>query len=111
MPRIWIDANDPPCEPALTFPKFGIEKNLHPVTNPKILCHLFAAPCPKRQANPNNHKDSSVDYPLRITSHETAGQNVNSLQEENATCKDEHYSEDIEENFHENLLYGGEMLQ
>ena len=111
MLRIWIDTNDPPCKPAFTFPIFGIEKNLHPVTDLEILRHLFAAPGPKRQTNPNKDKDSSVDYPLRITPHETAGENVNSLKEENATRKDEHYSDDIEENFHESLLYGGEMLR
>src|SRR6266508_6874365 len=45
MLRIWIDANDRPCEPAFTFPKFGIEKNLHPVADFELLCHmhLFAA--------------------------------------------------------------------
>jgi hypothetical protein len=111
MLRIGIDANNLPGEPALTFPKLGIEKNLHPVTDLEIPCHLFTTPGPKRQNNPNNHKDSSVDYPLRITAHKTARKNINSLEAENATRKDEHNSEDIEENFHENFLCGHEMLR
>ena len=55
---------------------------------------LFAAAHPKYQTDPNYDQNASIDHPLRITSHETAGQNINSLEEENTTCKDQHYTED-----------------
>jgi hypothetical protein len=107
MLRIWINANDRPCEPAFIFPKFGIQKNLYTIAGFELLCHvaLLAAAHPKYQTDPNYDQNAAIDHPLRITSHETAGQNINSLEEENTTCKDQHYTEDIKRNFHENFLY------
>jgi len=113
MPRIWIDANNSPYEPAFTSPKFGIEKNLHPVADLELHCHvtLFAAACPKDETDPCHNENTAVDRPLRLACHETAGQNVNSLEEENTTCEDEHYTEDIERNFHENIFISLKLLQ
>lgn len=112
MPRIWIDANNSPYEPAFTSPKFGIQKNLHPVADLELFCHvaLFAMVCPKYQNDSSHDENAAIDCPLRITSHETAGQNVNSLEEENTTCQDEHYTEDIERNFHENIFDSPEIV-
>ena len=106
MPRIWINANNRPYEPAFTSRKFGIQKNLHPVADLELLRHvtLFAAACPKDEADASHDQNASVDRPLRVTAHETAGQNVNSLEEENTTCKDKYYTEGIERNFHENIF-------
>ena len=107
MLGIWIDSNDRPCEPAFALPKFGIEKNLHPVADFELLCHMisFAAARPKYETDASRDENTAIDRPLRVTFHETAGQNANSLKEENTTCKDEHYTKDMEKNFHENFLY------
>jgi hypothetical protein len=112
MLRIWIDANDRPRKPAFALPKFGIEKNLHPVADFELLCHvrLFAVARPTHQADPRHDQNAAIDCPLSFTCHETTGQDVNSLEEENAASKDEHYSEDIERNFHENFHYWRENV-
>ncbi len=65
---------------------------------------------PKHQSDPGHDQNAAIDRPLRVTCHETTGQNVNSLEEENAASKDEHYSEDIEGNFHENFLCSRENV-
>ena len=113
MPRIWIDANNSPYEPAFTSPKFGIQKNLHTVADLQLLRHvtLFAAACPKEETDPCHNENTAVDRPLRLASHGTAGQNVNSLEEENTTRKDEYYTEDIERNFHENIFISLKLLR
>ena len=113
MLRIWINANDRPCELAFIFPKFGIQKNLHTVADLELLRHvtLFAAACPKEETDPCHNENTAVDRPLKITSHDTAWQNVNSLEEENTTCKDQYYTEDIERNFHENIFISLKLLR
>ena len=107
MLRIWINANDHPREPAFIFPKFGIQKNLYAIADFELVCHMtsFAMVCPKYQDDSSYDENTAIDRPLRITCHEAAGQKVNSLEEENTTCQDKYYAEDIERNFHENFLY------
>jgi len=100
MLRIWIDANDRACEPvsprrhgdALAFPNLGIEKDLHPVADLELLRHLtlFVAARPEAETDPCHDQNAAIDRPLRLAGHETAGQNVNALEEENATGKDKH---------------------
>jgi hypothetical protein len=94
MLRVRIDAKDRACEPAFAFPKFGIEKNLHPVADLELYCHvtLFATACPEQKTDSYHNENATIDRPLRLACHETAGQDINSLEEENTTCKDEHYT-------------------
>ena len=116
MLRIWIDANDRPRQPvsprrhgdAFALPKFGIEKNLHPVTDFELLCHqrLFSVARPKHQTDPGHNQDAAIDRPLWVTCHETTWQKVNPLEEENATSKDKHYSKDIQKRFN-NISHDG----
>ena len=102
MLRVRIDANDRSCEPAFAFPKFGIEKNLHPVADLELDWHvtLFTTACPEHKTDPYHNKNATIDRPLRLAGHETAGQNINSLEEENSTCKDEDYAQDVQKCFH-----------
>jgi uncharacterized protein (DUF302 family) len=108
MLRIRIDPDDRPREPSFTFPEFGIEKNLHPVADLELCRHmtLFAATYPKYKTDASHDHNAAIDRPLRITSHKTAGQNVNSLEEENGTRKDEQSSEDVQ-NYFQNIIHDG----
>ena len=49
----------------------------------KASCRLFPSICPPQQACPDNNQNASIDGPLSLAGHETAGQNIDALQEPN----------------------------
>ena len=61
---------------------------------------LFAAARPNYETDPGYDENPAIDRPLRVACHETAGQNADSLKEENTTCKDEHCGEEVQKYFH-----------
>ena len=67
--------------------------------------------CPKYQNDSSHDENTAVDRPLRLACHETAGQNVNSLKKKDAARKNEHYTKDIESNFHENIFMSLKLLR
>lgn len=102
MLRIWIDADDRPIEPPFTSPDFRVQKNLNPVADLDFLSHISssAAVCPENGAQPDDDHDPTIDRPLRIAGHVTAGQDVDSLEEEYPASQDEDDADDVEKCFH-----------
>ena len=56
---------------------------------------LFSIDEPE-EACPNKRSDRAIDGPLRVAGHETAGQNVDALQDPNAARNDKKYCKDFQ---------------
>lgn len=91
MSRVRINSHDLAIEPSVTAPHFCIEKDLNPVTNVEIVSHipLCAAARPKCDTQAGHNHNPAGYCPLDVTRHKTAWQDVDSLQEEYSSCKDE----------------------
>ena len=102
MLSIGVNANNRPIEPTIAPPDFGIKKNLNPVADLDFLSHISssAAVCPENGAQPDDDHDPTIDRPLRIAGHVTAGQDVDSLEEEYPASQDEDDADDVEKCFH-----------
>src|SRR5215204_2893269 len=64
------------------------------------LITLFASMCKIEETCTDHDYDPAVDRPLRVASHITSGQDVDALQEENRPAKDDHYGDDLKNEFH-----------
>jgi hypothetical protein len=65
---------------------------------------IFAPVCEHQQANPNQRGDTAIDRPLELTRHHAAGQDVDPLQKPACAHQDQQDGDDIQENFHFNIL-------
>jgi len=63
-----------------------------------VAIHQYKQPDARNSCNP------SINRPLELPRHVTAGQDVDSLQEPDPTCEDQKYTDDVQEDFHNNLL-------
>ncbi len=93
---IRVNADDRPIEPLVAPPVPCVEEDLHAVADSNFISHLLAASAKQDQPDANDDRDRTVDRPLRVTGHETAGQDVDSLQEPDRAAQDEQPPDDIE---------------
>ncbi len=96
MTGIRVDANDRSVEPLIMPPVLRIEEDLHPVTDLNLVSHLLAASPEQDQPEPDDDCDRTIDRPLWVTCHKTAGQDIDSLQHPDCACHDEQAADNME---------------
>jgi hypothetical protein len=64
---------------------------------------VLAAICEPEQACSDNNQNAAINNPLGVTGHETAGQDIDALQEENNAREDQQYTYDIQNDLHKSL--------
>ena len=65
---------------------------------------LLAASSEQDRCDPDDDRNRSIDRPLRVTRHKTAGQDVNSLQDPDRTSEDQQGTDDIQADLHNKYL-------